>query len=115
VNNALRCGLIELTVSDPGGLSSGLDVAGLSRATEVAHVGAQGGLDSLVALARLLIGLHALDLRLNVRHWAASDSLVDVRGVRQKGTTGHATKSMRLDPNQLTSVSYAWSGLRAVA
>ena len=38
MNNALRCGLIELTVSDPGGLSSGLDVAGIERVMRDANV-----------------------------------------------------------------------------
>ena len=40
----------------------------LDGLTELAHLGAQLRLDSLVALVRLLVLLDALDLRLDVRH-----------------------------------------------
>ena len=61
-------GLVELLGSDlVGGFGSGL-IAGGDGLTGCADGGLQAGLDGHVTLVRLLIGEHALLLRLNVCH-----------------------------------------------
>src|SRR6201995_1353742 len=68
VDDALGHGLVKLAGGGPHRDRRLLDVAGLDGLAELPHVGAELGLDGLVALARLLVRLDALDLRLNVRH-----------------------------------------------
>src|ERR1700761_5694862 len=68
VDDALGHGLVELAGGGPHRDRRLLDVAGLDGLAELPHVGAELGLDGLVALARLLVRLDALDLRLDVRH-----------------------------------------------
>src|SRR6185437_7876889 len=68
VDDALGHGLVELAGGGPHRGGRLLDVAALDGLAELAHVGAELGLDRLVALVRLLVLLDALDLRLDVRH-----------------------------------------------
>src|ERR1700722_12671609 len=68
VDDALGHGLVQLAGREAQRACRLLDVAGLDRLAELPHVGAELGLDGLVALVRLLVRLDALDLRLDVRH-----------------------------------------------
>src|SRR5215472_1696003 len=68
VDDALAHGLVELAGGEAQRDGRLIDVARLGGLAELAHVGTQLGLDGLVALARLLVLLDALNLRLDVRH-----------------------------------------------
>src|SRR6202023_748299 len=68
VDDALGHGLVQLAGRDAQRARRLLDVAGLDGLAELPHLGAELGLDRLVALVRLLVRLDALDLRLDVRH-----------------------------------------------
>src|SRR5690606_41291381 len=68
VDHALRDGLVELLRSlREGGLGSA-ETGGCDGATRRTNERLQLALDDAVALARLLVGLVALDLRLDVCH-----------------------------------------------
>src|SRR4051812_26247293 len=68
VDDALADGLVELLGRlRERQLGSGL-VAGGDSLAGATHLGPELALDGLVALVRLVIGLVALDLRLDVRH-----------------------------------------------
>jgi GTP-binding protein LepA len=91
VDDALAHGLVELAACLASQFLGLGGLAGVSGLAEAADVRLQGGLHSLVAQARLLVGAIALDLRLDVRHWCAFASRMIVTpptpaGPRTKGT-----------------------------
>ena len=74
MDDTLAGGLVESAVGLAGERGRGSGVAGVSGLAELANGGLQGGLDVLVAQARLLVGADALLLRLDVRHGRSSNS-----------------------------------------
>src|SRR5215472_5720847 len=72
VDDTLADGLVQLHVSGPHGLGGLVGIAGVRGLPEVSYRRLQRRLDGLVALARLLVLLVALDLGLDIRHACAS-------------------------------------------
>src|SRR6266568_173651 len=72
VDDALARGLVQLGQGRAHRLGDLLSVAGVRGLAELAHRRLQRRLDGLVAEARLLVLLVALDLGLDVRHAGAS-------------------------------------------
>ena len=68
VDDALGSGLVQQAVAFLDGGLGGLDVLGLDGSANALDGGLQLGADGLVADARLLGGLDALLLRLDVSH-----------------------------------------------
>src|SRR5258706_1019812 len=72
VDDALADGLVQFHVGGLHGLRGLVGIAGLRGLAELPDRRLQRRLDGLVALARLLVLLVALDLGLDIRHACAS-------------------------------------------
>lgn len=69
VNDALRCSLVEQAAGLVGGLLRLGGILGIHCNADILDGGLQLAADGLVADTGLLVGLNALLLRLNVRHF----------------------------------------------
>ena len=68
MQNALAGGLVELLRSELDGCCGLVLVASLDGFTSLTHGGLEFALDGAIALGCLLVGLDALDLRLDICH-----------------------------------------------
>src|SRR5689334_9099713 len=92
VDDALAGGLVELLAGGLHQLGGGSDITGAGSLGDFAVGGFRRGLDRFVAQASLLVGLVALDLRLDVGHGEASSFC-------RSGGCGRATAARSCPPH----------------